>query len=204
MVLPAQHTSRQRGPSQYADVHSLGQGDQFALHRSLHQAIFDLQADKVRPASKLRERVRLGDLPGRSVRDADVKHLAMANQIVKASHDFLYGCYLVPDMHPVEVNVVGPQSLQAGLDGLYHVLAVVARCVWIVAGTGVAILGGNDHALAVAAGERQRMPVDNESIGGPATSDREGSMACDLTPASRAAIIEPLIWLETYITMWGE
>jgi hypothetical protein len=34
---------------------------------------------------------------------------------------------------PVQVNVVGLQSLQTGFHGLPHALAMIARSIWIIA-----------------------------------------------------------------------
>jgi hypothetical protein len=44
--------------------------------------------------------------------NADVENLALANHIVQAAHDIFHGCDAIPDVHPVQVDVVGLQSFQ--------------------------------------------------------------------------------------------
>src|ERR1700730_2878501 len=67
VILPGQHATRQRRPSQNSQVQSFRHGNQFALDRSLDEAVLDLQPDKLCPASKLRQSVCLGDPPSGSV-----------------------------------------------------------------------------------------------------------------------------------------
>jgi hypothetical protein len=52
-------------------------------------------------------------------------------------------------VHPVQVNVVGLQSLQTGFHCLHHALAVIARRIRIIAGHSVGVFRGYDHALAI-------------------------------------------------------
>src|SRR5882762_2763185 len=95
--------------------------------------------NRVQPRSSARG---LGDPPGGSVRDADVKSLALANQIVQTAHDFFHRRDPVPDVHPVQVDVVGLQSFQTGFHRLHHVLAMIARRIRIIAWRGVGVLRG--------------------------------------------------------------
>jgi hypothetical protein len=90
-----------------ADVQRLGHRDQLPLDGSLDQAVFDLQPNKWRPPPQLSERVRLRDPPGRGIRDADVEHFALANQVIQSSHDLFDRRNLVADVDPVEIDVVG-------------------------------------------------------------------------------------------------
>src|SRR6266404_3275967 len=114
VILPCEHATRQRRPSQNSQVQSLRHRNKFALDRSLDQAVFDLQPGKLCPASKLGHSVCLGDPPCGSVRDADVENLALANDIVQAAHDFFHWCDPIPDVHPVQIDVFGLQSFQTG------------------------------------------------------------------------------------------
>src|SRR3984893_62104 len=114
VILPGQHATRQRRPSHYPHVQSFRHGNQFALDRPLNEAVLDLQPDELCPASKLRQSICLGDPPSGSVRDADVENLALANNIVQTAHDFFHWCDPIPDVHPVQVDVVCLQSLQTG------------------------------------------------------------------------------------------
>ena len=49
------------------------------------------------------------------VGDADVEHLAGAHRVVERPHRLLDRGVPVPEVHPVEVDVVGAQPAQAGL-----------------------------------------------------------------------------------------
>src|SRR6266849_1506242 len=82
-----------------------------------------MRPDELCPASKLRQSICLGDPPSGSVRDADVENLALANQVVQTAHDFFHWCDPIPDVHPVQVDVVGLQSFQTVFYCLHHALA---------------------------------------------------------------------------------
>src|SRR3977135_3595224 len=75
VILPGQHALRQRRPSQNPQVHSVRHRNKFSLDRSLHEAVLDLQPDELCPASKLRQRICLGDPPRGRVRDGDVHNV---------------------------------------------------------------------------------------------------------------------------------
>src|SRR6266404_7881420 len=51
VILPGQNASRQGRPGQNPQVQSFRHGNQFALDRALHEAVLDLQPDKLCPAS---------------------------------------------------------------------------------------------------------------------------------------------------------
>src|SRR3977135_4148885 len=82
VILSGQHALRQRRPSHNPQVHSVRHRNKFSLDRSLHEAVLDLPPEEIGPASKPRQSICLGDPPSGSVRDADVKNLALANEIV--------------------------------------------------------------------------------------------------------------------------
>src|SRR6266851_4103181 len=142
VILPGQHAPRQRRPSQNPQVQSFRHRNQFALDRPLNEAVLDLQPNELCPAAKLRKDICLGDPPGGSVGDAYVENLSRASEIVQSAHDFFHGGDPVPDVHPVQVDIVGLQSLQTGFHCLHHALAVIARRIWITAGRGVRVFRG--------------------------------------------------------------
>ena len=86
-----------------------------------------------------------------------------ANLVIQSSHDLFDRCDLVPDVYPIEVDVVGLQPIEAGLYRLHHILALIAGRIGIRARSGVAVFRGQDHTLAVAlrklAEERFARPV---------------------------------------------
>ena len=59
----------------------------------------------------------------------------------------------IPDVKPVEVDVIRLEPLQAGVNGLQHTLAVIAGRVGIRAGHGIGVLGGEDDATPIGAHE---------------------------------------------------
>ncbi len=56
------------------------------------------------------------------VGNADVEHFSGAHEVVERAHDFFGRRHRVPDVQPVEIDVVGAEALEARLDGLHHVL----------------------------------------------------------------------------------
>jgi hypothetical protein len=88
-----------------------------------------------------------------SVRDPDVENLALANDIVQAAHDFFHWSNPIPDVHPVQIDVVGLQSFQTGFQCLHHALAVIARRIGIVAGRGVGVFCRQNNTVAMALDE---------------------------------------------------
>src|SRR5882762_7396010 len=95
------------------------------------------------------ECVRLRDPPGGSIRDACVEYLAGSNQIVESSHDLVDGRDLIPDMDPIQVDVVGLQPFETRLHGLHHTLALVARGVRVCAWKSVGVFRSEHDALAM-------------------------------------------------------
>jgi hypothetical protein len=63
------------------------------------------------------------------------------DEVVKTAHNFLDRGHLVPDMHPVKVDVVGLQAAQARVHRVHHAFAMVAPRVWIVSRSSIAVLG---------------------------------------------------------------
>src|SRR4029077_19517913 len=89
------------------------------------------------------------DPPGRRIGDSDIKHLSLTNEIVQGAHYFLDRSDLVPDMNPIQVDVISLKPLQTSFDCLHHVLAVITRCVWVRARSGVCKFSCEHHALAM-------------------------------------------------------
>ena len=77
---------------------------------------------------------RLGDLGGLPLADADVQHLALADEVVEGPQRLLERRLVVEAVRLVEVDVVGLQPLQRGVAGLDDVLA--GQTALVRAGTG--------------------------------------------------------------------
>ena len=56
---------------------------------------------------------------------------------------------LVPDVNPVQVDVIGLQPLEVRFHGLHHILAVIAGRVRIGPRSSTGVFRGQDHALAM-------------------------------------------------------
>ena len=82
-------------------------------------------------------------------RHPGVEDLSLPHEIVEGPHDLFDRGDLVPDVQPVQIDVVGSQPLQAGFHRPHHALAVVAGGVGVVAGSGVGVLGRQDDAVPV-------------------------------------------------------
>src|SRR5690606_27506566 len=93
------------------------------------------------------------DDPGRGVGDADVADLPGAYGVVEGAHGLGHGGVPVPHVHPVQVDVVGPEAAQALLQRQDEVLAVVAGGVRVGGVAGDGVLGGEDEAVP-ASGEQ--------------------------------------------------
>ena len=61
-------------------------------------------------------------LPGGVVRNADVADLALVHQVVEGAKRFLHRRPRVGPMELVEIDPIGPQALQARLDGTHDVV----------------------------------------------------------------------------------
>jgi hypothetical protein len=77
-------------------------------------------------SGQLRDGRRPRDPPGREVGKPRIEDLAGPHQVVEAAHDLLDRRHAVGVVHPIEVDAVGPQPPQAGLEGGDHGLAAVA------------------------------------------------------------------------------
>ena len=74
----------------------------------------------------LGDRLRPRDPPGREVRQPRMEDLAAGDEVVEPAQDLLDRRHAVLEVHPVEVDPVGLEPLQAALDRPDHALAVVA------------------------------------------------------------------------------
>lgn len=58
-----------------------------------------------------------------------VKHFPLHNQVMQSIHDFLNTCFIIPPMNIQDINIVGPELLQACVDTEVERLDVVADVV---------------------------------------------------------------------------
>ena len=99
---------------------------------------------------------RLGDLPRRPVRDADVSHQPLLDQRVERTQRLLHRRGDVESVHLVEIDMIELEPLQAGLDGLHDVIAREPSRVRALAHL-AEHLGRDDHIVARDAEIAQRL-----------------------------------------------
>jgi hypothetical protein len=58
----------------------------------------------------MRNGLRFRDLPGRKIRKADVADLARGHEVVEPAQRFLDRRAAIPDMQPVDVDIVGLEA----------------------------------------------------------------------------------------------
>src|SRR5271163_99169 len=80
------------------------------------QAVFFLTRDEMVQLEMLRGPLRLDDLPRRQGRAADVADFALTDEIVERAHGLLDRGQRVGLVLLIEIDPVGPQAAQAGLD----------------------------------------------------------------------------------------
>ena len=78
-----------------------------------------------------------------------MEDLALPNEIIERPHHFVQRRDLVPDVQPVEVDVVSLKSLQTGFDRPHHVLPLVAPGIGVGPRHGVGVLGRQDGTIPV-------------------------------------------------------
>jgi hypothetical protein len=91
-----------------------------------------------------------GHAPRGKVGQASIDNLAGAHEVVQAACDFVHWGDEVVHMCEIEINAIGLQPLEAGLDRLRHVLAIFSQVSerWI--GGGAAGEFRSDHEVVPA------------------------------------------------------
>jgi hypothetical protein len=104
-------------------------GNHFLFHAAFQQVIVRLQSRKSRPTAHFSQQIGFGQLPGRIVGCANVAHLAHANQVVQRAQTLFDGCFIIPAVQVVQIDMVALQTAQAGFDPIHD---VIAGCTFIV------------------------------------------------------------------------
>src|SRR5438132_306523 len=95
---------------------------QLIVEFTLQQIVALLARDIAFEAEMDRGPLRLDDLPGRQGRAADVAHLALPHEIVERAQGLLDRRLRIGDVLPVEVEIVGVEAFEAGLDRAHDVV----------------------------------------------------------------------------------
>src|SRR6266516_525024 len=125
-VLAGEEAAPERGPSEHCQIQRVRHRDELALDRALDEAVLDLDPYKWGPAAKVSQSIRPRHNPGRGIRDPNVENLPRAYLVVEHPHQFVNRGQRIPDMDPVQVEVVDVQAVKAALEGLDQALSVVA------------------------------------------------------------------------------
>ena len=101
---------------------------------------------RARPCASL-AREHLGELKGVHAGSADVERLAGAHDVVQRAQRLFDRRVVIEAVDLIEVDVIGAEAAQAGVDGVVDVFAREAALVGVVAHR-VEDLGGDDDAVA--------------------------------------------------------
>ena len=118
-----QEPARQRAPRNDPDAFVLAQLEHFALLLAIDEVVVILHGDEPRPAARVRQVQRLGELPGRHTGRAQVASLPRANDVIERFEGLVDRCVRIPSMDLIEVDVVDAQSAQRGIDRVHHVFS---------------------------------------------------------------------------------
>ncbi len=151
-VLAGEEAAGERAPGADAEAARAGGGQVLALDAALDERVLELQGGGSGDSVRLGQRRRPGDVPGGHVREAKIADFAGAHQVAERPQHLLNGRDAIPDVQPVEVDVVGAQPAQRALERAINVLAAVAGGVhvaWFATVEGE--LGGEHQPVAQAA-----------------------------------------------------
>ena len=120
-----------------------------ALHVARDERIFELHRDRPGHTPLDGDRRGLHRQPRRHVGQAVIADLAGTHEVAKRLDDLLDGGHAVPDVHPVQVDVVGAQPLERGIERAVDVLGASPACVRVA----TADLGRRQRARRAVEGE---------------------------------------------------
>ncbi len=118
------------------------------LHRTLHQAVLNLQRHKWRPAAQIGQGLHLGDTPCRCVTDTQVENFAITNEIVEGAHHLIRRGSEIPCVQIEQIDAVCIELPQAGLNGADEIVAVIPACIGVTRFPRHSELGGQHDAIA--------------------------------------------------------
>ena len=98
-------------------------GEQLDLGLAVHEVVIGLQRDGRRHVELPAQMPDVRDVPGAHVGEPPLADLALADQVAEGGNGLLPGRVGIDAVRVVEIDVVGLQALQAGLDRAHHVAA---------------------------------------------------------------------------------
>ena len=141
VVFAGEEAERERRPRRHAHSKLVRQREVLVLNVAVHQGIEELHRDGPGQAPRRRQGGDFRDVPGRRVRNAQVLDFPGAHEAGHGLQQFFGGRDAVPDVQPIEVDVVGAQTPKRALQRGVQVLGAGAAGLRALAG-GEALLGG--------------------------------------------------------------
>ena len=132
IAVAGQEPAGQRAPGDDADALGAAQREHLALFLAIDEVVVVLHRDEPRPAPALGHLEHLRELPGKHARRADVARLAGPHDVVQRLEGLLDRGVRIEPVDLIEIDVIGPEAPQRGVDGVEQVLpgqAAVVRSV---------------------------------------------------------------------------
>jgi hypothetical protein len=127
LVLSREQSARQRKIGQKPNAMGIERRDKFALDIAHDKAVFVLGRNEGIEAAVARGPLRIDDLPGGKVRAADIAYLSLANEIVQGRKRLVDRRFAVGLVDLIEIDPIGLQAFEAGLDGRKNITSGGAR-----------------------------------------------------------------------------
>jgi hypothetical protein len=156
---PAEQAGLERAPGDHPHAVLEARGQDLQLHGALQQVVERLLAGQAGEVARLRRLLRLGDVPAREVRRADVEDLALGDQGLHRLPDLVPRGVPVHVVHLVQVDVVGLEALEGRIartaDAQRRQVSLVGPFAHLLVD-----LGGDHGPVAAPAALREPAPDD--------------------------------------------
>ena len=133
VVLARQEAARQRAPHHQTQLFGLDQRHQLAFEIAPGDGVIGLKRGEAAETAPIGDAQRLHDPPGGPVGHADIAHMTLADKIVERPHRLFDRRHRIHAVDLVEVDIVGTQPAQAGLDRIHDMPARGAAVIGPVA-----------------------------------------------------------------------
>jgi len=147
-VFPRQETACQRTPGQDPDPLVDAQRDEFVLQFAPEQAVVALQGREPGQMGGVRQAERFHQVPRGELGAAHIPYFPRADQIVQRPERLQHIGAAVVAMHLVQIDVVRPETSQAGLAGAHDVIPGLADGIDVVSHSTVHF-GRDQHVVAM-------------------------------------------------------
>ena len=146
-VLAGEQAAGEGAPDEEAGLFGFEERDYVALEVAAGDGVVGLQGVEAGEVFEFGDAEGFGDLPGEPIGDADVTDFALLDESIEGAEGLFDGGDEVVAVDLVEVDVVGLEAAEAGVDGVHDVTTGGAYVVFAGAGASVD-LGGDDDAGA--------------------------------------------------------